>query len=100
MVNIECDITPAAISKIITTTTITTTTNTNTIAITAAALYFPYVLSFFFFLFLHLYLRLLLLILIFSRFHNSTDIIYLSLLLLHKLGSLAYVYQFSVHVYI
>ena len=42
-----------------------------------------HVLIFFFFLLIHLHLFLL----IFSRFHNSTDIIYLFLLLLHKFSS-------------
>ena len=98
MVITLCGIITATISKTITTTIITTTTTTTTTTITTitTALYFSYVLSFFFFLLhllLHLFLLLLLLLLIFSQFHNSTDIIYLSLLLLHKFSSLAYMYH-------
>ena len=83
MVNTLCGITIATITKTITTITITTITTTIP---TTTALYFPYVLSFFVFL-------LLLLLLLFSRFHNSTDIIYLSLLLLHKFSSSACKYH-------
>ena len=96
MLNTLCGITTATISKSITTTTITTTTTTtSTTTITfTTALYFPYVLSFFFLLLLLPFLLLLLfLLLIFSQFHNSTNIIYLSLLLLQKFSSLVYMYH-------